>query len=160
MRHEEVIQELHHDGAQELLQSGSLARLAYTGRDGHPRVIPIGFYWNGEHLVVCTAPAAPKVSALRERPEVAVTIDTEEPPPKSLLVRGITSIEVVDGVPPEYLYASSKSMEGDELKEFQMNVRSVYERMARISIIPMWARFFDFGAGRVPAFLRELASGP
>jgi hypothetical protein len=28
--------------------------------------------------------------------------------------------------------------------------------MARISIEPRWARFYDFGAGRLPAFLSEL----
>jgi hypothetical protein len=33
----------------------------------------------------------------------------------------------------------------------------MYERMARIAITPTWARFYDFGAGRVPRFLQELA---
>jgi hypothetical protein len=28
--------------------------------------------------------------------------------------------------------------------------------MARISIVPDWARWFDFNAGRLPAFLRKL----
>jgi hypothetical protein len=27
----------------------------------------------------------------------------------------------------------------------------------RISIEPVWARFFDFGAGRMPCFLSKLA---
>jgi len=31
--------------------------------------------------------------------------------------------------------------------------------MARISIEPRWARFYDFGPGRMPSFLVELASG-
>src|SRR6266542_251315 len=44
-------------------------------RDGFPRVIPIGFWWNGTDIVVCTAPTAPKVKALGERPNVALTID-------------------------------------------------------------------------------------
>src|SRR3712207_8187371 len=33
---------------------------------------------------------------------------------------------------------------------------SMYKQMVRISIEPRWARFFDFGAGRVPAFLTKL----
>jgi hypothetical protein len=33
----------------------------------------------------------------------------------------------------------------------------MYDRMARISIEPVWARFFDFGAGRMPSFLTKLA---
>jgi hypothetical protein len=32
-----------------------------------------------------------------------------------------------------------------------MHVRSMYRQMARIAITPNWARFYDFGAGRVPA---------
>jgi hypothetical protein len=31
-----------------------------------------------------------------------------------------------------------------------------YKQMARISITPNWARFYDFGAGRVPDFLTRL----
>ena len=29
--------------------------------------------------------------------------------------------------------------------------------MARIAITPSWVRFYDFGAGRMPKFLQELA---
>ncbi len=33
----------------------------------------------------------------------------------------------------------------------------MYDQMARISIEPVWARCFDFGAGRMPSFLMKLA---
>ena len=33
----------------------------------------------------------------------------------------------------------------------------MYDQMARISIEPVWARFFDFGAGRMPSLTDELA---
>ena len=33
----------------------------------------------------------------------------------------------------------------------------MYDQMARICIEPVWARFFDFGAGRMPSFLTKLA---
>ena len=56
MNTQELARELGHSDAQELLRSTSLARFAYNGRDGFPRVIPIGFYWTGERIVVCTAP--------------------------------------------------------------------------------------------------------
>jgi nitroimidazol reductase NimA-like FMN-containing flavoprotein (pyridoxamine 5'-phosphate oxidase superfamily) len=51
--------------AQELLHSALLARLGYNGTDGPPRVIPIGYHWNGGQFVICTAEQAPKVRALR-----------------------------------------------------------------------------------------------
>ena len=33
----------------------------------------------------------------------------------------------------------------------------MYEQMVRISIEPQWARFYDFRARRLPAFLANLA---
>jgi hypothetical protein len=58
-----------------VLASATLRRLAYDGSDGFPRVIPIGSYWNGNQIVVCTAATALKVKALSSRPNVAMTID-------------------------------------------------------------------------------------
>lgn len=146
-------------GAQELLRSDQPLRLAYCGRDGLPRVIPIGFLWKEEKLVVCTAPSAPKVAALNERPHVAVTIDTgnTSATAKQLLIRGNAAIEIVDGVAPEYFEASAKTLSGNELEEFEAQVRGVFKQQARISITPEWARFYDFGVGKLPPFLRRLA---
>jgi hypothetical protein len=157
MRKEDVDRELHDALAQELLSSVDLARLAYTGLDGSPRVIPIGFHWNGERIIVCTAPTSPKVRALAARPQVALTIDAGTVGAKALLVRGSASCEVVQGVPPEYIAAAAKVMDAAQQKEFEANVRELYKEMVRISIEPEWARAYDFEAGRVPTFLRELA---
>jgi hypothetical protein len=156
---QELARELGHPDAQTLL-SGSMARLAYNGPDGFPRVIPIGFYWTGERIVVCTAPTSPKVPALSSRPEVALTIDTGSAPEgaKALLVRGVATLEIVDGVPDEYLAASKKSLEESQLADFERRVRSTYKQMVRISIEPRWARFYDFGAGRLPVFLANLVN--
>jgi Pyridoxamine 5'-phosphate oxidase len=145
------------DAGAELLRTATLARLAYDGADGTPRVVPIGFLWTGEAVVVATHPTAPKFKALRARPRVALTIDTPSPA-RALLLRGEAEIEVVDGPVPEYLEAAAKSMEGAELAAFEASCRETYDRMARISIVPDWARYFDFGAGRFPDFLRELTS--
>jgi Pyridoxamine 5'-phosphate oxidase len=79
---------LESDVAQRLLHSPLPARMAYTGRDGKPRVVPIWFHWTGEELVMASFAGATKASALRANPDVAVTIDTEPFPPEVLLVRG------------------------------------------------------------------------
>jgi nitroimidazol reductase NimA-like FMN-containing flavoprotein (pyridoxamine 5'-phosphate oxidase superfamily) len=162
MDHHELTEELGQPGAQELLQSAPLARLAYNGPDGFPRVIPCGFYWNGTAIVVCTATTAPKAKALKARPNVAVTIDDGSKPSgaQALLVRGTALLDTVDGVADEYLKAATKTMQGTDLAEFEKNVRATYEQMVRISITPQWARFFDFGAGRLPHFLAELVGVP
>jgi hypothetical protein len=39
---------------------------------------------------------------------------------------------------------------------FEHAVRATYESMVRISIVPQWARCFDFGGGRLPRFLDDL----
>jgi nitroimidazol reductase NimA-like FMN-containing flavoprotein (pyridoxamine 5'-phosphate oxidase superfamily) len=159
MNREELDRELGQADAIELLESAQLARLAYNGQDGSPRVIPIGFHWNGEHIVICTATTAPKVRALSARPEVALTIEagSTASDAKSLQVRGTATIEIVDGIPDEYLAGSRKSADREQAEAFERAVRAMYPQMARISIEPRWARFYDFGAGRMPSFLSKLA---
>ena len=107
-----------------------------------------------------TAPTSPKARALSSRPEVALTIDTGSTPgeARALLVRGLATLETVDGVTEEYLASARSSMDGPELAEFERNVQSTYKQMVRISIEPQWARFYDFGAGRLPAFLADLVN--
>jgi hypothetical protein len=122
-------------------------------------VIPIGFYWNGNQIVVCTAVTAPKVKALSARPNVALTIDVGDTPTdaKALLLRGLAHVDIVDGVPDQYVAAARKVLGADEVAGFEREVGSIYDQMARICIEPVWARFFDFGAGRMPRFLTKLA---
>src|SRR4030088_1918841 len=45
------VEDLQQPGALELLRSPDPARLAYTGPDGYPRVIPVRFLWNGTAVV-------------------------------------------------------------------------------------------------------------
>ncbi|WP_213816297.1 pyridoxamine 5'-phosphate oxidase family protein [Glaciihabitans sp. dw_435] len=160
MLDDEVTAELRNEGALSLLETAPMSRLAYNGSDGFPRVIPIGFFWNGDAIVVCTAVTSPKVRALVERPEVAVTIDVGNTPSdaRALLLRGTASLERVDGIPREYIAASAKVLSEAELYVFERAVAGTYEQMVRITIVPSWARYFDFGAGRLPAFLQDLVN--
>ena len=61
-----------------------------------------------------------------------------------LLVRGTASVEVVDGVPPEYLEGSKKIVGAEQWVAFEEQVRGLYTRMARITIEPTWAKLLDF----------------
>jgi hypothetical protein len=141
--------------AQQLLASSIPARLAYTGEDGRPRAIPIGFHWDGANFVVCTVPTAPKVRALAARPDVALTIDTETFPPNVLLVRGRATSELVAGVPPEFLEASRKAVPATEWETFEEGVRALYKQMTRIVITPYWAKVLDF-VTRLPSPIEQL----
>ena len=159
MDRHEVNEELSAPGAQELLTTTAAAHLAYNGKDGTPRVIPIGFYWTGSQVIMATATTSPKVAALSAHPDVAVSIDAGNTPSgaRALSIRGRASVEIVDGVVEEYLAMARISMDPDAAAEFEQAVRGMYEQMARISITLTWARFYDFGAGRMPRFLQELA---
>ena len=157
MPHDDVLQVLNDPLAQELLRSNIPARLAYTGRDGAPRAIPIAFHWNGEQFVVCTPPHAAKVQAFQANPQVALTIDTNTFPPHVLLVRGTASVEVVDGVPPEYLAGSRKIVGEAQFPAFEEQVHGLYTRMARIAIEPTWAKLMDFET-RLPHAVEQLIS--
>ena len=102
MQPNEISEILNRPISQELL-ARDLTRLAYVAKDGTPRNVPIGFTWNGLEIVMCTARNAAKLPALRHNPAVALTIDTEVHPPTILLLRGRATLDVVDGIPDEYL---------------------------------------------------------
>lgn len=94
--------------AQQLLQSSTPARLAYTWTDGTPRVVPIWFHWNGTEVVFGGPLDAPKMQVLHDGTKVAVTIDGDEWPYKVLLLRGSVRTELVDGVSSEYKAAAKR----------------------------------------------------
>lgn len=158
MGRNEIDAELSLPGARELLESTS-AHLAYVARDETPRVVPVGCFWTGDEFVISTATTAPKVAALSAHPQVALAIDGGNTPggARALSVRGRATVDVVDGVVPEYLAAARRTMDADAAADFEQNVRRMYDQMARIAIEPTWVRFYDFGAGRMPTFLQELA---
>jgi nitroimidazol reductase NimA-like FMN-containing flavoprotein (pyridoxamine 5'-phosphate oxidase superfamily) len=156
---QDIDDELSAAGAQELLASTSAAHLAYAAKDGTPRVIPVGFFWTGDQFVISSATTSPKVTTLSARPAVALTIDAGNTPDKAraLSVRGRATVEIVDGAVPEYLAAARQTMATEAAAEFEQQVREMYRQMARIAITPQWVRYWDFGAGRMPRFLQELA---
>jgi hypothetical protein len=151
----EVTEVLNRPISQELL-ARDLTRLAYVAKDGAPRTIPIAFVWNGSEIVMCTAKNAPKLAALRDNPAVALTIDTEAHPPKILLIRGRAELDVVDGIPDEYLTANSTyEMTPEQRAEWETEVRSLYDGMVRIVVTPTWAKLIDFET-TLPSAVEEL----
>ena len=158
MTPEEVRAALDDPVAQRLLGSSNPARLAYVARDGTPRVIPVGFHWDGTHLVVGTVPGSAKVKALEANPAVAVTIDTSPPawPPNVLLIRGTARLTEVEGVFAEYVAGAQKVTPAEAFPAWVAGVHSLYDRMTRIDITPTWAKVHDFET-RIPQAVEELA---
>jgi hypothetical protein len=130
--------------ARELVESKIPARIAYTGLDGEPRVVPVGYEWDGTHLTFASVMGSAKNDALRANPHVAITIDTEGYPPKTLLLRGTAQVEIVDGVPDVYVRASTRRLPEDQRQPWEEGVRALFDQMAVITITPTWARLIDF----------------
>ena len=155
MQPSEITEVLNRPISQEQL-ARDLTRLAYLAKDGTPRCVPIGFVWNGSEIVMCTARNAAKVVALRHDPAVALTIDTEVHPPKILLIRGQAELDVVEGIPEEYLEMNgSYSMTPEQRVEWEAEVRSLYEGMVRILVTPTWVKLIDFET-TLPSAVEEL----
>jgi pyridoxamine 5'-phosphate oxidase-like protein len=141
--------------AKQLVREEPILHLSYTARDGGPRVIPIGYVWDGARFLMWTVPHSIKVGALRADDRVAITIDVPGPPPRVLLVRGRAALETVDGVPDGYLEASRRAIPHEAWEDFETQVRALYKRMTAITVTPEWARLLDFET-TAPAAVEKL----
>lgn len=135
---------LHDPVAQQLLQSPLPAHLAYTWRDGTPRVVPIAFHWNGKELVLGTPSDAPKMKVFRDGTKVAVTIDTDRMPCKVLYIRGTVHLDTVEGVAPEYAAACRRMMGEEAGAAWLAQAGPLISQMTRIFITPEWVGIVDF----------------
>ncbi len=140
--------------AQQLLQSTIPARLAYTWHDGTPRVVPIGFHWNGTEIVLGTPPDAPKMKVLRDGAKVALTIDSDAMPHKVLLIRGTVRTDTVEGIAPEYAAMTKRVLGEEQGQAWLDNLRPICPRMARVFVRPEWVGILDFET-RFPSALER-----
>jgi hypothetical protein len=137
--------------AQELLSSTTPARLAYIAPDGTPRVLATWFHWTGSELAMGTFVAAPhvhhptaRIAALRHRPDVAITIDTESFPPRILQLRGTADVTEVDGIDPDYARAARRFIGEEAAADYLGSIDHPGTRMARITVRPTWVGLLDF----------------
>lgn len=140
--------------AQRMLQSTTPARFAYNWSDGTPRVVPIGFHWNGAEIVLGTPADAPKMKALHDGAAVALTIDSDTMPYKVLLIRGTVHTDVIDGIAPEYAAMCTRVMGEAGAQSWLENFRPLCPRMARVFIQPNWVGILDF-EGRFPSAIER-----
>lgn len=127
-----------------LLEGPNLARLAYSGLDTRPRVVPIWFAYSDGEIVMITGPRADKVRALEANPAVALTIDDSRPPYKVLLIDGDASLEQVEGIASEYEGIARRYL-GGMTDAYMAQLR--IKRQVRIRVRPRSWRVFDFVRG-------------
>lgn len=140
--------------AQQLLASPLPAHVAYSWTDGTPRVVPIGFHWNGTEVVLGTPTDAPKMQALHDGAKVSVSIDSDTMPYKVLLMRGSARVDTVDGLAPEYEAMAMRVFGEEQGRAWLENVRPLFPRMARVFIRPEWVGILDFET-RFPSALER-----
>jgi hypothetical protein len=152
--------------ARTLLASAIPARVAFTANDGTPRLVASWFRWTDGELVMPTFIRAPHVAApsrrlaaLRARPDVAVSIDTEGNPAQALLIRGRARITEGDGIDPDYADAARQYLGDDAAAAYLAMVDQPGTRMARIAVPPTWVGLLDFGAGRLPGVMAAPTPG-
>ena len=122
--------------AQKLLYAATPARFAYTGLDGAPRVIPIGWEWDGSALLdVDRAPvgegARPAARPPRGGDDRHQRLPAEGPagPGTATVRRSRASLE-------GYLEAGHKNVGDDQYDEWVAGVRSLDDLMVEIRITP------------------------
>src|SRR5260370_16682721 len=130
--------------AQQLLQSKSLAHLASNWHDGTPRIVPIGFYWNGQEIVMATATDAPKTKVLRNGAKVAVSIEHDSSPPKILQIRGTVHTDTVEGLAPEYVASARRTLSEGDAQVFLAESARLYPPIPPIFSHPSWSGSLTF----------------
>jgi PPOX class probable F420-dependent enzyme len=126
-----------------LLDAPNLARLAYIGLDGRPRVVPIWFAEQNGDIIMVTGPKAEKARALEKNGAVAVTIDSAQPPYKVLLIDGDADLEPVEGMAPEYRPIVERYL-GPAAEAYLGQLLPRVKRQVRIRIKVRSHRIFDF----------------
>lgn len=96
-----------------LLDSRVPARMAWTDAERRPRVAPLWFRWTGEAIELSTFAGSRKLDELRDGDTVAITIDSEDFPYRSVRLRGPVTIERLHGLTPSYREAAKRYL-GDE----------------------------------------------
>ena len=91
-----------------LLESRVPARMGWNDAAGNPRVAPLWFRWTGSALELSTFAGSRKLDELRDGDVVAVTIDTEDFPYRSLHMRGPVTIDEVQGLTSSYRAAARR----------------------------------------------------
>lgn len=115
--------------------------------------MPTWFHWTGEDVVMVTYTAEPaigirhpatRLTALRANPVVALTIDTEGYPPRSLTIRRRARISDVHGIATEYAAAAHRYLGDQAATEMLTALDQPGTAQARITVRPTWVGLLDF----------------
>ncbi len=124
-----------------LLESRIPARIAWVAQDHTPRVLPIWFVWTGTELVVVTFEGAKKLHDLPDGTVVAVTIDTDDFPYRSLKLRGTITAQQTSGIADRYKQAAVRYL-GEDMAQKWLRFLGNPDQVVLV-IRPTWAVVAD-----------------
>jgi hypothetical protein len=116
------------------------------------------FHWTGEEVVLGCWPDDPKAAAIRAHPEVALTVDTAEPPFRVLQIRGAAAVTFVDGTSPEMEAASIRYMGEEAGRGWIEQAARLSPQTVRIAVRPTWVDVLDFETRLPGGMVRRLAA--
>lgn len=96
---------------------------------------------------------ARRLAALRARPDVAVSIDTDSAPAQVLMIRGKAQITEVDGIDPDYADSARQYLGEEAATQYLAMLAQPSTRMARITVRPTWVGLLDFAGPRLPGVM-------
>jgi PPOX class probable F420-dependent enzyme len=89
--------------------------LATTGRDGHPHVVPVWFWWDGKSFVIYAIPGQ-KVRDIQANPNVALHLNTDPVGDDVIRIDGIAKID--SRQPPAYKVPAYVRKYREQIKGF------------------------------------------
>ena len=140
--------------ALELLAAGIPAHLAYTWKDGTPRVVPMWFHWTGDAIAMVCPPDSSKLKVIKDGTPVTVSIDYEAWPARLLSVRGTATTQSIEGEAEFYDEMVRKYL-GDGTDDWRAMYRKLCPTVVQLIITPEWVSLIDVAHNRFPNALEK-----
>lgn len=136
-----------------LLHSRVPARVAWNDGAGRPRVAPLWFRWTGRVLELSAFVGSRKLDELHDGDTVALTIDTDDFPYRSLRIRGPVMIERGRGLTSSYREAAGRYLGDEPARDWCERLRDADQALLTVQPVEASAsQMWD------DAYLRGLAS--
>ncbi|MEM9134175.1 MAG: pyridoxamine 5'-phosphate oxidase family protein [Actinomycetota bacterium] len=115
-----------------LLDSRIPARLAWVDGDGLPQVAPMWFEWVDGELLMSSLVGARKLDDLTDGVAVAVTIDTDEFPHRSVRLTGTVTTETAEGLTDSYRRCAERYLGPEAAAEWCANMEGRSQVLLRV----------------------------
>ena len=122
--------------ALERLAAEQVVWLTTVTAKGAPQPSPVWFLWHDDTVLVYSQPHAPKVRAIRQNPQVALSFNTTPTGGNVVIFRGTAELVLPSPLPSTHDAFMAKyrpSMQGPEVTEASFDAE--YSQLIRVSLI-------------------------